>query len=165
MAEQPQQFIAPPAEGADIHFDFTSPAPVFGVDLVQKFTGVDLAFVLEPLYRPGERATTQNGQVYYPLRLPVGEGHDVHLTGALSLGFKNVRGYLAIYMPASFQSAWESRVGEEYRGDAKPVPGTDRVGYILTLPPGMIASIKIPMIGFIGLRMGRAPTIAPKRTA
>ena len=162
MAEP--EFVPPASSDADIHFDFTAPAPVFGIDLIQKFTGVDIGFVLEPIYRPGERPETRNGQVYYPLRLPQGEEFTFSLRSFGALGFKNIGGYLAVYLPTKMQASWEERVRPEYRSAAKEVKfnGVSCVAYVLTLPPGIIATIQLPAIGFLGIRMGRPPAIAPR---
>lgn len=145
----------PPAvQDRDIWVDLTVPAPIMGIDVFSSVTGLNLDALLAGALR--SPAFDRDGQRYYPLRLQAGDnGFVFKLRTFGALGFKAHRGRVAIYLPPSFQEAWEKKVPLEVRGHAAPgrVGSSPAFGYLLNLSPGAAAGLDLPLVGTLGIRM------------
>lgn len=146
---------APPPRGMDYPFDLTVPAPIplFGCPF-KSLLGIDIEHVLEPLFRNGRRPIIEGGQRVFFLRLPQDEGPVFSLRTYGVLAFKNIKGQLVIYMPPAWKDGWERKVSFELRGQGREgrYQGSPAVAYVMSLPPGITASIPIPMLGHLGIR-------------
>lgn len=137
-----------------IHIDLTVPAPIMGVDLVKMVTGLDIGPILAHLGRapPWDQA----GQRYYPLELRADdEGAILTMRTFGAFCVKNHKGFLAVFMPPSFQEAWEKKVPESVRGTGVSgnIYASPAIAYRLRLEPGAMATLPLPMIGILGIQL------------
>lgn len=137
----------------DVWIDFTVPAPILGVDLVESILGLDLDRALAAAMRAPRY--DDFGQRFYPLVLPAddpGIAFSMRSWGAFAL--KNHRGAVALFMPPALQDVWERKVPVETRGKGVEghIRGAKAIAYKLALRPGASAVLELPVVGNIGIR-------------